>query len=160
MITAFPERSEPDEAGFSLVELLVVLSIIALVAAVAAYAPLIRKASPTAELRTHALRIATGLRVARAAAIRQGREIAFHFDAQKNAWASPSGSKVTHLPIGMTLKLDTARAAIRDATDAGLVFFHDGSSTGGRIGLSYGSGRMTINVAWINGAVSIDGLPP
>lgn len=144
------------EEGFTLVELLVVLAILGLVATLAASLPLARKSSPTVELRSHALRIAAGLRSARAMAIRQAREVAFHFDAERNTWNSGREAKSTQLPEGMLLKLDTARLAIRGDTDARLVFFHDGSSTGGRVTLSLGSSKISINVAWINGAVDVD----
>jgi general secretion pathway protein H len=158
MTTAVRPNSRTGETGFTLVELLVVLAVLALSMSVTVSLPMFHRSTPSSEVRTHALRIVADLRTARALAAQRGHEVAFQFDAIGNAWSIGHGKRPTKLPKDMILQLETARFAIRDPTDARLIFFADGSSTGGRITLSYGGRRVAIQVAWINGAVSIDDL--
>lgn len=153
-------RSAQD-AGFTLVELLVVLAILGLVAAGAAtsVSPS-RRQAPSLDLRLQAVRMAAGLKAARAAAIHRGQDIAFVFNAHDNAWFIDTIEGPRRLPPDVTLKLETARVALREDGEGRLVFFPDGSATGGRISLMRDTQHLTIAVGWLNGAVTIGGAAP
>ena len=143
------------ESGVTLVELLVAITIVAL--ALAVTLPSVRTPSPTLDVRLQAQRIASAMQAARATAVAKSTDVGFVFDAKANTWAIDAGvSGPQALSIGTTLKLETARAAIR-ADDVGrLIFFSDGSTTGGRVSLIKGGLATTISVEWLTGAVSIE----
>ena len=90
-------------AGFSIVEMLVVLAIIASVAAISQ--PLLRGSPTRAQLQTTAEKILAALKESRAAAIIRDSEIAVVFDAQHRTLSSPAIRTVS-LPehIRMDLK--------------------------------------------------------
>ncbi|MBV9735694.1 MAG: GspH/FimT family pseudopilin [Acidisphaera sp.] len=139
------------QAGFSLLEMIVVLVVLALaVSLVVARGP---ARSPTLTLRAAAGQVADRLRLARADAIAANRPVMVVIDTARRQieidrrplLALPSGIAVT--------ALTTAGQAL--GARAGITFAPDGSSTGGRIDLLGRERRMQVGVDWLTGRVSI-----
>jgi general secretion pathway protein H len=136
-------------AGFTLVEMLVVLVILALV--VALVPPLLAGGEARLQLAASAREIAASLRETRSLAIREGRSEAFIVDGAGRFRAGAGPAR--RLPQGLLLSITgvadvRARAAIR--------FFADGSSTGGRLILLRGERRSDVTVDWLTGRIVLD----
>lgn len=140
-------------AGFTLIELIVVLVIAA--AVVALTPPLISKALPGVELRAAAREIAASLRFARNRAVTQRAETVLSLDVREKSYQVSGSPRVHRLPAHLEFSLTTAQAA-GEAADVGSIrFFPGGGSTGGRIELAAGARRYMIDVDWLTGRIQI-----
>jgi len=136
-------------AGFTLMELLVVLALMALLTGLAA--PRLRPDAPNLSLEARAM--AGGLRATRSTALRANDERLFLVDLAGRRYGSPP----QWTAVGLGVALETYAAAEEGGRDtAAIRFFPDGSSTGGRITLSAGGRTAAITVDWLSGAVVID----
>jgi general secretion pathway protein H len=142
------------EEGWSLIELLVVLAILALVAAIALPGAQMPGQGPS--LRLVAADIAARLRAARSLAIAEQREVAFAFDSGTRTYGVAGLGASRSLPAAVEVSITTARQYVRDAGEARLVFYSDGTSSGGTIRLAHQHQQVVIGVAWLTGAVHID----
>ena len=139
------------EAGFTLLELLVVLAIMAMTLFLAAAS--IRLSNGGTRLRPLAVSMAADIRLARTKAIAGNRSVGVNFDIKAHAYRIGAGRAVA-LPRSIAFKLVTSEEFSR-ATDAGhLVFFPDGSSTGGRLTLSDRDLSITLMIDWLTGSVT------
>lgn len=116
-----------EGAGFTLIEMLVVLAITALVTAIAF--PALDRAMRGQAFEGAADAIELGLRQARADAVARGRPVRFAMGADRRSVVVGGGTIA--IPIGTVVTLPTQ----------GLAFFGDGTSNGGRIDL-VGAGRQ------------------
>ena len=127
-----------EAAGFTLVELLVVLTLVALLAAVAL--PRVGTLlTPSIERTTR--RVALAIRDQRTAAMLSGRMVTL------------TGAAVAPMLPAGTVVEETVPA------EGGIAFFPNGTSTGGRIVLAAGDGRRAIEVDWLTGRVSVGNAP-
>jgi general secretion pathway protein H len=148
-----PRPQSGADSGVTLVEVLVVMAILALIAAIAM--PSARLPSRGAPLALVAVDIAAKLRAARALAIAENREIAFALDMQARTYAVEGTGRPEGLPPGADLSVTTARQLVRDSDEARLVFFADGTSSGGTVRLSHDGRSIAITVAWLTGVVAL-----
>src|SRR5262249_17024446 len=95
------------------------------------------------------------LRAARATALAENRDMAFSFDAEARAYAVDGTGPPQQLPPAMALAITTAREFVRDAREARLLFFADGTSSGGTIKLSQAEQSVTISIAWLTSTIEI-----
>lgn len=146
-------RAGPRAAGFTLLELMVVMAIAALLLAVTP--PLLTAAIPGLELKTSARRIASGLRLAREEAIRSGRDAAFVLDVEERVFRVDGPYRTTHLPEGLEVKFEAAEREMQSETVGAIRFFPDGSSTGGRVVLSRGDSGWQIGTQWLTGRIEL-----
>jgi general secretion pathway protein H len=142
-------------AGFTLLELLVVLAVIALVMAIAA--PRLVTPSSLAAKENAARHLAAALRDTRAIAVARNAEIDLTVDVAERryriaggAWQSLDGS--------LRLALYTAQSQLVDETQGAIRFFPDGSSSGGHLDVSQpddGDEAVRVRVDWLTGTVDV-----
>lgn len=140
-------RNSARAAGFTLIEVVVVLAILALLASLV----LSRRPQRSAalDMRAASTEVAAALRLARGRAIAANRPVPVRFDAGA-ATLRVGADAPRALPPGITL-------AITAAAEQGpaILFLPDGSATGGRVDLTGEGRRAQIGVDWLTGRVSI-----
>ncbi len=142
-------------AGFTLIEMLVVLMVLGLVAGLVATRGPIR--SRGLDLRATAADLAETLRLARAQAIATNRVVQVMVDAEAHVVVAPDG-RVHPLPadirmalLGLLGPVQGPRMPIR--------FAPDGSSTGGAVEISADAMRLRVGAQWLSGQVRITDVP-
>jgi len=150
-----PAVSRRSHAAFTLVELLVVLAIAGLMAAL--LPPLLHGALPNSQVKAAARHLAGGLKTARTRAITSHEETVLVLDVDERSYAVGEQVRQLKLPGEVKLALVTADSELDPLRDSrgGIRFFPDGSSTGGRITLSYRQFEYQVDVNWLTGRVSI-----
>jgi len=148
-----PLRRVLRPAGFTLVELLVVMAIAGLLLAVAP--PLISSALPGVELKAAARRTAAGLRLAREVAIANGRDAAWVIDIEHNSYRIDGDRRRGRLPGGIDIQLVAAEDEMQSDSVGAVRFFPDGTSTGGRVILKRGDAGYQVGVNWLTGRILV-----
>ena len=152
----------PRDAGFTLIEMIVVLAVLGLVAGLV----LARGAPRSAglEMRAAAGAVAQAMRVARTQAIMSNRPGTVVFNPRAGTLRVGAGTPRS-LPAGTAMNVvSTADLAGGQAgagaqsgagAPAGIAFMPDGSSSGGRVELARGARRARVGVDWLTGRVSV-----
>lgn len=135
--------------GFTLLETLVVLVILAM--ALAVVVPAVSRGLGTS-LNDVARDMHTGLRKARSQAVNLQHSTLFVLDMEDYVFRVDGGSPRA-IPRAFELHARTATREMRDHR-AGIRFYPDGSSTGGRLGISEGDAYVWLEVDWLTGRVS------
>ena len=143
-------------AGFTLVELLVVLAMIALLVALAR--PMYSAAVPGARVRGEILDLAMSLRQSRNRAISSGKIIAVEFDTEQARYAI--GPHIVVLPGSTRLfaqqrGINPIQAISTDDPIIRLEFHPDGSSTGASVELRNASASWQLDVDWLTGRIRV-----
>lgn len=128
-------------AGFTLLEMVVVLAILALTLSL-----VLTRGPPRSaglDVRASAALVAQTLRGARAAAVAGNQATAVTLDPAGNRVAA--GGRVTRLPADVSLS----------ASGPAVSFAPDGSSSGGTVGLAGAGRRFAVAVNWLTGRVSV-----
>lgn len=132
-------------AGFTLIEMLVVMGLLSLVFAVVIMA---RPKTLQLRLQSEARSIMTELASARSQAIATNRETEVWIDTERGRITR---SHVVHdLPRGMTVAMTVANTE-RSGQSGGLRFFPDGQSSGGEIAIALDGRTSRISVNWLTG---------
>lgn len=136
------------EAGFSVVEMLVITAILAMAVAVAQ--PLMRGQPDRLRFDAAVGRILDAVKSTRASAIAGNSEMTLVFDLDRRQFYSGVVAP-TVLPGEISVRLKVA--ALTEATlgSGRIVFFPDGSSTGAEILVSMKAFSSAICVNWITG---------
>lgn len=137
--------------GFTLIEMLVVLTILALMMAVVV--PAINRGM-SMSAGDVARDVQIGLRKARSDAVTQQKSQAFEVDTHNREFQIP-GRRITRLPDDIELTVKVAQSEVLQGK-AAVRFYPDGSSTGGRIGVHQDDEHILINIDWLTGRVSLD----
>lgn len=148
-------RGHCDSDGFTLLELLLVMTLMAILMGVAVFR--VPSTSSSAQITSWARQIAATLRSARSQAVAANREARFVLDVENRAFHIDN-QRTARLPPDINLTLDTALSELSDAATGAIRFFPDGSSTGGRIHLKSardGGSTATVAVDWFTGRVSV-----
>jgi general secretion pathway protein H len=139
--------------GFSLIELLVVLLLLGIVYALAG--PMLDPGASGVDLKAASRQLAAGLRKARSTAIAEGREAVLTVQVEGRQFSVTGDPKVYALPRKVDVALFTAQSDLL-ANDVGSIrFYPDGTSTGGRITVSAGQAKQSVDVDWVTGRVKI-----
>ena len=134
-------------AGFTLVEMLVVVTILALAAGVAM--PMLARPSDTVRLTAAARDLVGALRTSRAAAVARNAEVALTIDVDRRTFESPVALRRS-LGADLTAQLVFAEPERRGRSGA-FRFFPDGSATGGDVRLALNGKNARICVDWLSG---------
>jgi general secretion pathway protein H len=139
---------EHIEAGFSLLEMLVVVAIVAFIASIAL--PLIGQPSDSVRLQNTASELVGALRATRAAAILRNSETVLTIDIDRRTFTSPViPSRALSADVSTQLKF--ASIGRGEHSRGNFRFFSDGSSTGGHITLGLRGHEARICVDWLTG---------
>jgi general secretion pathway protein H len=144
-------RAERSQAGFTLLELIVVFAIIGLVLALFIGRPM--HPSSRVEARGTAEQIGSALRLARAQAIASNHSIAFVVDLAQHSY-SIFGAPPKQLPPELGVAVESVSGAVLGER-AVIEFLPDGSSTGGRIDISVTGTHFLVGIDWLTGRVTI-----
>ena len=140
-------------AGFTLVELLVVMVIAMLAAALVA--PHLPLALSGVKLDSAAREVAGALRAARGLSVVGNRPVAFSFDPDAGAYRYGDQSGAIGAAQDVRFSIHGAAPPRAGSERRRLIrFFPDGSSTGGWIALSQGTRTRTVRVEPLSGQVS------
>ena len=140
-----------SDGGFTLLEMLIVVTIVVMLTGVLA-----NLRFGTAQSHEEAVReILSTLRQARAEAIRSAEITPVVFDLQDRRFGMPGQEKELDASINLTLR--TAREARWATGEQSILFFPDGSASGGTIRVERGRETSTINVRWLTGVIRQEG---
>lgn len=146
-----PTSTTNSSAGFSLIELLVVLLLLGLAYGLAA--PSLSRVIAGNDVRLAARELAAALNEARAGALTSGRERRFVLDAAANAYGV--GQATRPLPRDVQIAATVPGSRRLSQTAATIDFFPDGSSSGGRVIVGAPSGASrTLVVDFLTGRVT------
>lgn len=149
-------RKNPRNDGFTLIEMIVVLTVLSLMLLlIAGHGP---PASRGLASRAAAGELAAGLREARSRAIGENRPVSLIVDLPGRRYRIGDRPPVA-LPPDLTVALFTVQSEVRNASEGGIRFEPDGSSTGGWIELGDARARLKIGVDWLTGGVSVTDAP-
>ena len=142
-----------SQAGFSLLELLVVLTLIGLITA--ALPAVLSAGLPGLRLKAAARDMVDVLRDAHAQALKTHKELVLTVDTESGRYGIISTTEPTAIPAGAALRFRDIPYAEARGPIAHIRFFPDGSSTGGSIGLVEKGQQYWIGVDWLTGRASI-----
>lgn len=155
------QKERKSGTGFTLLELLVVLTIAGLLAAIVP--PLYSKAVPGARLKAAARELAVSLRKTRSRAITTGRRMDFRLLSEPPSYTVGNGTAVP-LPNGVLItSYDYFAAAdkplepsnARSGNTTAIYFYPDGSSSGAVVTVANSGDAYRINVSWLTGDVRV-----
>lgn len=144
-------RSEAD-GGFTLLEMLLVLTLVA--AVIVSIVPATTRSRQAVELRTAAVQLAARLNAVRAQATRESAERSMLFDMAAARYWSPGLLRAVSLPRGIGLGIEGGIAAAQ-ATE--LRFGPDGRAGPARLALRSGSGLVRIAIDGFSGIARVEG---
>lgn len=146
-----PIRGRRDRArGVSLLEMLLVIALIGAASVLAAAA--FSGGVGGMQLRAAAKEIAAQLRYTRTRAISSGAAQKFVIDPQAHTWQAADG-RHGEIPPKLHVVFVGARQLQPSPGEGAIVFFADGSSTGGRVQVGLKDAAWNIDVAWLTGQV-------
>jgi len=139
--------------GFTLLELIIVLLISVLGFAVVGGN--ISSGNQSTRIQAAARDIASALRYAHGQALMSRQPVGVTVNLDDNSYSIGNRGKIYRLDREIAISVTVAEEEFGEGQQAGIRFFGDGSSTGGRITLEWGKQLRRIDVNWITGAVEI-----
>ncbi len=150
---ASPERlAAAGAAGFTLLELLVVLAIAGLLAALAP--PAFTQMMDASRYRSTVRNVLATLHEVRAQSVAQGRPRQFVFDAEQRRFAL-DGARWQTIPEAVQLTVLAGEGVASEPGFLAIEFFPLGGATGGTVLVCRSSGAgVRITVDWLTGQIS------
>lgn len=147
------EKPRRSEAGFTMIETMVVLAIMAMAFAIA---PAIVSGLSGSRLRAAADELAAELRGARGQALRRNAPVELTLDLTKRGYSLSGSNRFRPLPEVVD-GVDVAPAAlVQPGGLARVRFLPDGTADQVRISLRHGSTSKVVAVDWLTGRVRAD----
>ena len=137
--------------GFTLLELLVVITIFALMSTLVG----INFGGDRANLESIARTLVTDLRYVRSRAMVGNVDTALVVDLDSSAYYSHVAKIDRPLPESISIEL-TVDVRDTDGKRGSIVFYPDGSSSGGEVRLSRNGRSLQITTTWLNGYVTVE----
>jgi general secretion pathway protein H len=147
-----PRQLYASQAGFTLIEILAVLTVLGLMLGLLITRGPMRNS--TVETRSFTSGFAEALRLTRSEAIARNRPVAFSVDTLNRIYR-PVTAPVVSIPADINLRLSPISARQSEAGHAWITFKPDGSSTGARVDIIGRTRRMRIEVDWLTGRVAV-----
>ncbi len=141
------------QAGFTMIEMLVVLAILAMAMSLA---PSIMAGLQGSRLRGASDQLIALLRETRNAALRRGEATEFVLDLPRLRFADAAGGALRPLPAGVDAVAVAPAALLRADGVVRIRFLADGTATAARITLRNGGSALAIGIDWLTGAVHRD----
>lgn len=139
-------------AGFTLLELLVVLVLMAFMTGLAI--PLISSGTPGAQIKAASRELLAGLRQAREQAIVTRQPTALTIDVDDRKFQISRHKTAFQLPGKLQIGLFVAE--VEDNGKRGsFIFYPDGSSTGGKVTVTLDGQTNRIDVDWLTGVARL-----
>ena len=139
--------------GFTLLELIVVLFIVVLGFSVVGIN--LSSGNNATEIKVAARGIVSALRFARGQALISHQETTVTLDLAENTYTVSGRDRIYPIPKAIDVTVVTAQSELTEGS-AGIRFFADGSSTGGRITLELGKATWQIDINWLTGQIELD----
>lgn len=137
--------------GFTLLELMVVIVIVASISTLAGVNLVGRERS---DIESVARTLMTDLRYVRSRAMVDNIDTEISFDLAANSYASRQANIERSLPKTLSLRLTIDQHEIGDSRGK-IVFYPDGSSSGGEIRLLKSGRTLEVATSWLNGYVEL-----
>lgn len=149
-----PTGNSPAAAGFTLLELLVVLAVACLLAV--ALPTVLQTAMPRVSIQAAADTLADDLKLSRASAVLSGVEVDVIFDVSAGRYSFGPEGRTRRLSDGISFRICCGEAISRESRLT-IHFFPDGSTSGGKVSLSSGvTTERVVRVDELTGRVSLD----
>ena len=139
--------------GFTLLELIVVLFIVVLGFSVVGIN--LSSGNDATELKVAARDIVSALRFARGQALISHQETTVTLDLAENTYTVSGRDRIYPIPKSIDVTVVTAQSELTEGS-AGIRFFADGSSIGGRITLELGKATWQIDINWLTGQIELN----
>jgi general secretion pathway protein H len=152
ILSSHENRSSGVEAGFTLLEMLIVIFILTLILSITT--PLLFKSNDKLKLNALADQLIGRLQLTRSAAIASNRALEFKVDLDTRRAYSPISPPI-EIPSDVKIELSIAAPEKLTPTVGAFRYFIDGSSSGGDIRLMLNSSSMKISVNWLTGQARI-----
>ena len=146
------------DGGFTLIEIIAVLTLIVLISG--AVISSIPSRNDATNLTAAAIQLVTHLRDARSRAINRQQQNVVIFDIDRHIINFGRSRKILRIDRDIIFTLYTADSEFRTARVTGIRFFPNGSSTGGTVQLKRKTQAYEITVNWLNGRVRLRSLKP
>lgn len=140
-------------AGFSLLELMLVVLLIALMFTMVPR--MMGSGVSGAELKSSVRALNSAMKLARDAAINTRREAYVTINVETREFTTTFESRTHKLNEQLTLRLFTSQADQLDQATASFRFYPDGSSNGGRVTIAANEREFAIDIDWLTGRSSI-----
>jgi len=146
-------RDQKNDAGFTLIEMIVVLTVLALMTALITANGI--RVSPAVHARAAAQAISGALRSARSEAVMSNRSVLFTLDVANRfyQWGQTPRQLLTN---DLALSLLTDRDQVAPEGAGQIRFDPGGGSSGGRVSIEGGGIVWWVGIDWLSGRVSIE----
>ncbi len=148
------ERTE--QSGFTLFELLIVMSIAAL--AIGTTLSLYTPGKSSVDIKAATYKIASAINIARSKAITGQKEVRILFNLAERKITFSDVGKEIRVAENMDITVTSAANETRSKEITGIRFFPNGRSTGGTVKLKQNGQNYEIRINWLTGGVSTHNL--
>lgn len=139
------------QSGFTLVEMLVVLSLLTLATAVSL--PYARASIEARRFEITVQNLSLYLRNAQVAALVGSRDVNVSYNTKAHQFSSTDKQPPLVVSEDIALTFHTIEGHVKDE-NAGYVFFDTGGNSGGSIDLKRGNETKSIKLNWLTGAIT------